>query len=127
MDVPHSPCGSLILPGDSLRHICMVTDAVCSYGVCFNGGQCQEGSTQLCDCPAGFNGPSCQYGKCLRATFCRSCTYHYSISHTYNQEGDRHSKLLGQSLKRHVLTGRATDTAHAKGQRAIPRGPRDNF
>lgn len=37
--------------------------AVCSYGVCFNGGQCREGSTQLCDCPAGFNGPSCQYGE----------------------------------------------------------------
>ncbi|XP_061147513.1 multiple epidermal growth factor-like domains protein 6 [Syngnathus typhle] len=34
---------------------------VCSYGVCFNGGQCREGSTQLCQCPAGFNGPSCQY------------------------------------------------------------------
>ncbi|MED6280962.1 hypothetical protein CHARACLAT_016454 [Characodon lateralis] len=36
---------------------------MCSYGVCFNGGQCQEGSNQLCDCPVGFNGPSCQYGK----------------------------------------------------------------
>uniref|UniRef100_A0A3Q3EB07 Multiple EGF like domains 6 n=1 Tax=Hippocampus comes TaxID=109280 RepID=A0A3Q3EB07_HIPCM len=35
--------------------------SVCSYGVCFNGGRCREGSTQLCDCPAGFNGPSCQY------------------------------------------------------------------
>ncbi|KAJ8372048.1 hypothetical protein AAFF_G00295110 [Aldrovandia affinis] len=35
---------------------------VCSSGVCFNGGQCQEGSSQLCDCPAGFNGPRCQYG-----------------------------------------------------------------
>lgn len=34
---------------------------MCSYGVCFNGGQCREGSTQLCNCPAGFNGPSCQY------------------------------------------------------------------
>lgn len=37
--------------------------AVCSYGVCFNGGHCREGSTQLCDCPAGFSGPSCQYGE----------------------------------------------------------------
>ncbi|XP_028854769.1 multiple epidermal growth factor-like domains protein 6 [Denticeps clupeoides] len=35
---------------------------VCSYGVCFNGGVCREGSAQLCDCPVGFNGPSCQYG-----------------------------------------------------------------
>ncbi|KAK1900842.1 Multiple epidermal growth factor-like domains protein 6, partial [Dissostichus eleginoides] len=34
---------------------------MCSYGVCFNGGHCREGSTQLCDCLAGFNGPSCQY------------------------------------------------------------------
>ncbi|KAL4622529.1 multiple epidermal growth factor-like domains protein 6 [Arapaima gigas] len=34
---------------------------LCSYGVCFNGGQCREGSIQLCECPAGFRGPSCQY------------------------------------------------------------------
>ncbi|XP_026098326.1 multiple epidermal growth factor-like domains protein 6 [Carassius auratus] len=34
---------------------------VCSYGVCFNGGQCREGSAQLCHCSAGFSGPSCQY------------------------------------------------------------------
>ncbi|TRY91807.1 hypothetical protein DNTS_012064 [Danionella cerebrum] len=38
---------------------------VCSYGVCFNGGQCREGSAQLCVCPGGFSGPSCQYGKSL--------------------------------------------------------------
>lgn len=37
--------------------------AVCSYGVCFNGGRCREGSSQLCDCPTGFDGPSCQYGE----------------------------------------------------------------
>uniref|UniRef100_A0A672P1C1 Multiple EGF like domains 6 n=1 Tax=Sinocyclocheilus grahami TaxID=75366 RepID=A0A672P1C1_SINGR len=35
--------------------------SVCSYGVCFNGGQCREGSAQLCHCPARFSGPSCQY------------------------------------------------------------------
>ncbi|XP_037831468.1 multiple epidermal growth factor-like domains protein 6 [Kryptolebias marmoratus] len=35
---------------------------MCSYGVCFNGGRCREGSAQLCQCPAGFTGPSCQYG-----------------------------------------------------------------
>uniref|UniRef100_A0A671M6F4 Multiple EGF-like-domains 6b n=1 Tax=Sinocyclocheilus anshuiensis TaxID=1608454 RepID=A0A671M6F4_9TELE len=39
--------------------------SVCSYGVCFNGGQCREGSAQLCHCPAGFSGPSCQYGKSI--------------------------------------------------------------
>uniref|UniRef100_A0A4W5RWH2 Multiple EGF-like-domains 6b n=1 Tax=Hucho hucho TaxID=62062 RepID=A0A4W5RWH2_9TELE len=41
-------------------------EAGCFYGVCFNGGHCREGSrssSQLCDCPAGFNGPSCQYGE----------------------------------------------------------------
>ncbi|KAJ8359352.1 hypothetical protein SKAU_G00158770 [Synaphobranchus kaupii] len=39
---------------------------VCSYGVCFNGGQCGQSSSQLCDCPRGFNGPSCQYGSTRR-------------------------------------------------------------
>lgn len=39
---------------------------MCSYGVCFNGGHCREGSSQLCDCPAGFSGPSCQYGELER-------------------------------------------------------------
>ncbi|KAG9352924.1 hypothetical protein JZ751_017500 [Albula glossodonta] len=46
---------------------CSVKDhigiSVCSYGVCFNGGQCGHSSSQLCDCPPGFNGPSCQYGE----------------------------------------------------------------
>ncbi|KAI3369376.1 hypothetical protein L3Q82_007610 [Scortum barcoo] len=101
---------------------------VCSYGVCFNGGQCREGSTQLCDCPAGFNGPSCQYAALLcnylkfnsglsldsnspvaccnlpfvaprltshrphgytQCILVRPCTYHSSISHTCDGEGDR--------------------------------------
>uniref|UniRef100_A0A8C8AYB1 EGF-like domain-containing protein n=1 Tax=Otus sunia TaxID=257818 RepID=A0A8C8AYB1_9STRI len=35
--------------------------AVCSYGVCFNGGSCVEGSSQLCHCSSGFQGPRCQY------------------------------------------------------------------
>lgn len=47
--------------------------AVCSYGVCFNGGHCREGSTQLCDCPAGFNGPSCQYGESKSNAWLLSC------------------------------------------------------
>ncbi|XP_025941423.1 multiple epidermal growth factor-like domains protein 6 [Apteryx rowi] len=34
----------------------------CNYGVCFNGGNCIEGSSQLCHCPSGFQGPRCQYG-----------------------------------------------------------------
>ncbi|XP_056651947.1 multiple epidermal growth factor-like domains protein 6 [Monodelphis domestica] len=34
---------------------------VCNYGVCFNGGNCVEGSAQLCHCPPGFQGPRCQY------------------------------------------------------------------
>ncbi|MED6251201.1 hypothetical protein ATANTOWER_025167 [Ataeniobius toweri] len=42
-----------------------LSSAMCSYGVCFNGGQCREGSNQLCDCPVGFNGPSCQYDRHL--------------------------------------------------------------
>ncbi|XP_034023453.1 multiple epidermal growth factor-like domains protein 6 [Thalassophryne amazonica] len=36
---------------------------VCRYGVCFNGGRCRGGAAHLCDCPPGFNGPSCQYGE----------------------------------------------------------------
>ncbi|GCB67967.1 hypothetical protein scyTo_0005233 [Scyliorhinus torazame] len=32
-----------------------------SYGVCFNGGKCIEGMSQLCHCPEGFQGPRCQY------------------------------------------------------------------
>ncbi|XP_041062928.1 multiple epidermal growth factor-like domains protein 6 [Carcharodon carcharias] len=36
---------------------------VCSYGVCFNGGKCIEGMSQLCHCPQGFQGPRCQYGE----------------------------------------------------------------
>ncbi|TFK13863.1 axonemal dynein light intermediate polypeptide 1 [Platysternon megacephalum] len=35
--------------------------SVCNYGVCFNGGNCMEGSSQLCRCPSGFQGPRCQY------------------------------------------------------------------
>uniref|UniRef100_A0A8B9VAV0 Multiple EGF like domains 6 n=1 Tax=Anas zonorhyncha TaxID=75864 RepID=A0A8B9VAV0_9AVES len=35
--------------------------AACSAGVCFNGGNCIEGSSQLCLCPAGFQGPRCQF------------------------------------------------------------------
>ncbi len=45
--------------------VCVSLTAVCSYGVCFNGGQCREGSAQLCHCPAGFSGPICQYGKSI--------------------------------------------------------------
>ncbi|XP_061306389.1 multiple epidermal growth factor-like domains protein 6 [Pezoporus flaviventris] len=33
----------------------------CGYGVCFNGGNCAEGSSQLCHCSSGFQGPRCQY------------------------------------------------------------------
>uniref|UniRef100_A0A8B9PKZ1 Multiple epidermal growth factor-like domains protein 6 n=1 Tax=Apteryx owenii TaxID=8824 RepID=A0A8B9PKZ1_APTOW len=29
--------------------------------LCFNGGNCIEGSSQLCHCPSGFQGPRCQY------------------------------------------------------------------
>ncbi|KAL4646019.1 multiple epidermal growth factor-like domains protein 6 [Arapaima gigas] len=36
---------------------------VCSYGACFNGGQCHEGTSRLCRCPAGFEGTSCEYGE----------------------------------------------------------------
>ncbi|XP_043919510.1 EGF-like and EMI domain-containing protein 1 [Protopterus annectens] len=36
---------------------------VCSNGFCFNGGQCTEGTSQLCHCPSGFHGPRCQYGE----------------------------------------------------------------
>ncbi|KAM6257849.1 EGF-like and EMI domain-containing protein 1 [Porphyrio hochstetteri] len=33
---------------------------LCAAGTCFNGGKCAEGS-QMCQCPAGFQGPRCQY------------------------------------------------------------------
>ncbi|XP_060115085.1 multiple epidermal growth factor-like domains protein 6 isoform X3 [Heteronotia binoei] len=35
---------------------------VCNFGVCFNGGNCVEGALHICHCPAGFQGPCCQYG-----------------------------------------------------------------
>uniref|UniRef100_A0A671PNQ7 Multiple epidermal growth factor-like domains protein 6 n=1 Tax=Sinocyclocheilus anshuiensis TaxID=1608454 RepID=A0A671PNQ7_9TELE len=35
--------------------------SLCTYGVCFNGAVCTGHLNQLCDCPAGFNGSSCQY------------------------------------------------------------------
>ncbi|KAG8568564.1 hypothetical protein GDO81_014065 [Engystomops pustulosus] len=38
--------------------------SACNSGVCFNGGNCVEGSSQRCICPAGFQGPRCQYGRC---------------------------------------------------------------
>lgn len=34
----------------------------------------------------------------------------------------RHSNVPGQSWKRQILTGRVTEGAHAKGQRATARG-----
>lgn len=82
----------------------------------------------------------CPVGKWLWATFRprRPCTYHSSISHTCDREGEtgwkpqqvifgfllasmccpRHSQLLGQSWKRPVLTGRAqiTRTQKVRGQ-----------
>ncbi|KAF6344831.1 hypothetical protein mRhiFer1_010209 [Rhinolophus ferrumequinum] len=35
--------------------------AICSAGLCFNGGSCVPGSAQPCHCPQGFQGPRCQY------------------------------------------------------------------
>ena len=37
--------------------------AVCSPGLCFNGGHCVSGSAQSCRCPPGFQGPRCQHGE----------------------------------------------------------------
>uniref|UniRef100_A0A8B9MMH6 Multiple epidermal growth factor-like domains protein 6 n=1 Tax=Accipiter nisus TaxID=211598 RepID=A0A8B9MMH6_9AVES len=34
---------------------------LCSDGTCFNGGKCSEAGSQVCQCPAGFQGPRCQY------------------------------------------------------------------
>uniref|UniRef100_A0A663MES8 Multiple EGF like domains 6 n=1 Tax=Athene cunicularia TaxID=194338 RepID=A0A663MES8_ATHCN len=34
---------------------------LCSAGTCFNGGKCPEAGSQMCQCPAGFQGPRCQY------------------------------------------------------------------
>uniref|UniRef100_A0A8C9N7X0 Multiple epidermal growth factor-like domains protein 6 n=1 Tax=Serinus canaria TaxID=9135 RepID=A0A8C9N7X0_SERCA len=34
---------------------------LCTAGSCFNGGRCSEGGSQVCQCPAGFQGPRCQY------------------------------------------------------------------
>ncbi|RMC01942.1 hypothetical protein DUI87_21104 [Hirundo rustica rustica] len=35
---------------------------LCTAGTCFNGGRCSEEGSQVCQCPAGFQGPRCQYG-----------------------------------------------------------------
>ena len=37
--------------------------AQCSYGVCFNGGLCQDSTTQMCRCTGGFTGARCENGK----------------------------------------------------------------
>ncbi|OPJ85540.1 hypothetical protein AV530_001753 [Patagioenas fasciata monilis] len=34
---------------------------LCTVGTCFNGGRCSEAGSQMCQCPAGFQGPRCQY------------------------------------------------------------------
>uniref|UniRef100_A0A8C3QMU1 Uncharacterized protein n=1 Tax=Cyanoderma ruficeps TaxID=181631 RepID=A0A8C3QMU1_9PASS len=34
---------------------------LCTAGTCFNGGKCSEEGSQVCQCPAGFQGPRCQY------------------------------------------------------------------
>ncbi|KAG6939226.1 multiple EGF like domains 6, partial [Chelydra serpentina] len=39
---------------------------LCSVGTCFNGGKCSEGGSLMCLCPAGFQGPRCQYGSRLK-------------------------------------------------------------
>uniref|UniRef100_A0A8C3QME9 Multiple epidermal growth factor-like domains protein 6 n=1 Tax=Cyanoderma ruficeps TaxID=181631 RepID=A0A8C3QME9_9PASS len=36
---------------------------LCTAGTCFNGGKCSEEGSQVCQCPAGFQGPRCQYGE----------------------------------------------------------------
>jgi len=35
----------------------------CAYGVCFNGGRCQDSVTQMCQCAGGFSGARCENGK----------------------------------------------------------------
>ena len=37
----------------------------CHSGVCFNGGMCMGGYSQMCSCQGGFQGPRCQYGKSM--------------------------------------------------------------
>uniref|UniRef100_A0A8C5TVS3 Multiple epidermal growth factor-like domains protein 6 n=1 Tax=Malurus cyaneus samueli TaxID=2593467 RepID=A0A8C5TVS3_9PASS len=34
---------------------------LCTAGTCFNGGKCSGEGSQMCQCPAGFQGPQCQY------------------------------------------------------------------
>lgn len=62
--------------------------AVCSYGVCFNGGHCREGPSQLCDCPAGFSGPSCQYGELERLIW-NSASFSFLFHHYHFIEVDK--------------------------------------
>uniref|UniRef100_A0A8C4SQ62 EGF-like and EMI domain containing 1 n=1 Tax=Erpetoichthys calabaricus TaxID=27687 RepID=A0A8C4SQ62_ERPCA len=42
---------------------CLHRKSLCSAGTCFNGGQCTSGDSQVCQCPEGFQGSRCQYGK----------------------------------------------------------------
>lgn len=36
---------------------------LCAADTCFNGGKCSEEGPHMCQCPAGFQGPRCQYGE----------------------------------------------------------------
>lgn len=42
---------------------CLCVLVLCTAGTCFNGGKCSEAGSQMCQCPAGFQGPRCQYGE----------------------------------------------------------------
>ena len=46
-----------------LCDIWVVVSGQCHSGVCFNGGTCMGGYSQMCSCSNGYTGPRCQYGE----------------------------------------------------------------
>ncbi|XP_031470436.1 EGF-like and EMI domain-containing protein 1 [Phasianus colchicus] len=38
---------------------------LCAADTCFNGGKCSKEGPHVCQCPAGFQGPRCQYEKVI--------------------------------------------------------------
>ena len=67
--------GGASTPLPLLTRLLPLSTAVCSSGLCFNGGHCVSGSAQPCRCPPGFQGPRCQHGEwcTLQVLHAREC------------------------------------------------------
>jgi len=58
----------LHLIAHNITHDCIICvfvyhSGACNSASCLNGGHCMGEFSQICACPAGFQGTRCQYGK----------------------------------------------------------------